>query len=415
MDLSKVTDQTWDELLGSNYWKGLLEPLDLGLRHLILRCGDFCQATYDAFNNDQCSKFCGSSRFGKQSFFQKVALESAHSYQVVAFLYATARIGVHKAMLLHSQARGESWDCESNWIGYICVTTDEASKALGRREIYIAWRGTTRTYEWIDVLAAKPDSATSLLLPKTLKQYRDSDGNGSDSDDEDLPKVMKGWMTIYTSDDPNSPFTKLSARTQLRNKIGELIDMYKNENLSIVLTGHSLGASLSIVAGFDLVESDVTKNIPVSAIVFGSPQVGNKAFNERIKQYPNFKILHIKNCIDVIPHYPSRLLGYKHSGIELEIDTRKSPWLKDSKNPSDWHNLQAMLHIVAGWNGKREEFEMKVKRSLGLVNKSCEFLKDECRVPGCWWIEKNKGMVIDENGDWVLATPEDEDLPVPEI
>ena len=45
----------WEELLGSKNWDTLLDPLDQSLRQLILRCGDFCQATYDAFVNDQNS------------------------------------------------------------------------------------------------------------------------------------------------------------------------------------------------------------------------------------------------------------------------------------------------------------------------------------------------------------------------
>lgn len=122
----------------------------------------------------------------------------------------------------------------------------------------------------------------------------------------------------------------------------------------------------------------------------------------------------MRNEIDVIPLYPGRLLGYVDTGIELQIDTRKSPNLKDSKNPSDWHNLQAMLHVVAGWNGRKGEFEMKVKRSLPLVNKSCDFLKDEYLVPGSWWVEKNKSMVRRDDGEWVMASPDEEDMPVPE-
>lgn len=225
---------------------------------------------------------------------------------------------------------------------------------------------------------------------------------------------MKGWLTIYTSDDPKSPFTKTSARTQVLNKVKDLLRIYKDESPSVVLVGHSLGASLSIVSAFDLVENGASTDVPVAAIVFGSPQVGNKAFNERLKRFPNLKVLHVKNVIDVITHYPGRLLGYEYTGVELEIDTRKSPSLKDSKNPSDWHNLQAMLHVVAGWNGAGGDFEMKVKRSLALVNKSCEFLKDEYHVPGSWWVEKNRGMVRREDGEWVLDAPDEEDLPVPE-
>lgn len=407
------TEPTWLELLGSNNWEGLLDPLDLSLRKLILRCGDFCQATYDSFVNDANSKFAGSSRYGKKSFFQKVMLENASDYQVYCFLYATAQIGVPEAILLHSRSR-EAWDRESNWIGYIATTTDEVSKSLGRREIYVAWRGTSRDYEWIDVFSARPESADQLFKPKSWDKKVEANEDDSDEDEEEkATKVMYGWLTIYVSEDPKSSFTKTSARKQLLSKMKTLIEQYKDEKLSITFTGHSLGAALSILSAFDLVENGVT-DIPVSAIVFGSPQVGNKAFNDRVLEFPNLKILHVKNKIDLIPLYPSGLLGYVNTGTLLEINTRKSPHLKDSKNPSDWHNLQAILHVVNGWNGSKGEFELKVKRSLALVNKSSAFLKEEYLVPETWWVEKNKGMVIDENGDWILAPPADEDLPVPE-
>ncbi|KAF8411062.1 hypothetical protein HHK36_003601 [Tetracentron sinense] len=401
---------TWAELLGKNQWEGLLEPLNIKLRQFILRCGDFCQATYDAFNSDQHSKYCGSSRYGKRSLFQKVALQSASDYDIAAFLYATSCIDVPQAFLLHSLSR-EAWDRESNWIGYIAVTSDDVSKASGRREIYVAWRGTIRNLEWIDVLDPKLESIKPLL--RTEAHDQETQHHCSSDSDDDMPKVMDGWLTIYTSDDPRSTFTKRSARTQLLTKIKELVERYKDEDLSLIFTGHSLGASLAILSAFDLVENGLPE-IPVSAFVFGCPRVGNKAFNDKLKSFKNLQVLHVKNTIDLIPHYPSRLLGYVYTGTELVIDTRKSPSLKDSKNPSDWHNLQAILHVVAGWNGEEGEFELKVKRSVALVNKSCDFLKEECLVPASWWVEKNKGMVLDENGEWVLAPLFEDDIPVPE-
>lgn len=409
------TRPTWSELIGSNNWEGLLDPLDLDLRKLILRSGDFIQATYDAFNNDQNSKYCGSSRYGKSSFFQKVMLENASNYKVIFFLYGTARVSVPEAFILHSLSR-DSWDRESNWIGYIAVTSDEVARNSGHREIYVVWRGTTRNYEWINVFGAAPVSAKVLLSQETVKEVTGGDTSSDDDDDENegMPRVMRGWLTIYTSDNPKSPFTKTSVRTQILKKVNALLKVYKDENPSVVILGHSLGASLSILSGFDLVENGV-KDVPVTAIVFGSPQVGNKAFNERLKKFTNFKVLHVRNVIDLITLYPGGLLGYVDTaGTELRIDTRKSPSLKDSKNPGDWHNLQAMLHVVAGWNGGKGEFEMKVKRSVALVNKSCDFLKDEYLVPGSWWVEKNKSMVRREDGEWVMASPDEEDMPVPE-
>ncbi|KAK2434498.1 alpha/beta-Hydrolases superfamily protein [Trifolium repens] len=411
-----IDQATWNQLLGNNNWETLLNPLDLNLRNLILRCGDFIQTTYDSFNNDQNSIYCGSSRYGKTTLFNKVMLENPTHYTIVSFLYATARVSVPEAFILHSLSR-ESWDRESNWIGYIAITSDERSRELGRREIYVVWRGTTRDLEWINVFGAAPESASGLLSAKSLSEFnipnKDDGSSSSDNeDDKNIPKIMKGWLTIYTSDDPKSQFTKTSVRTQVLNTVKSLLSKYKNENPSVVLVGHSLGASLSIVSAFDLVENGVT-DIPIAAFVFGSPQVGNKAFNDRFKKFQNLKVLHVRNVIDLIPHYPGKLLGYEYTGVELVIDTRKSPSLKDSKNPSDWHNLQAMLHIVAGWNGSDGVFEVKVKRSLALVNKSCDFLKPECHVPASWWIAKNKGLVRREDGEWVDA-PDKEDLPVPE-
>ncbi|KAF6151637.1 hypothetical protein GIB67_003724 [Kingdonia uniflora] len=156
---------------------------------------------------------------------------------------------------------------------------------------------------------------------------------------------MKGWLTIYTSDDSRSPFTKLSARTQLQDRIKELVSRYKDEKLSIKFTGHSLGACLSVVAAFDLVENGIS-DIPVSAFVFGCPEVGNKAFNDKLKTFPNLRVLHVRNVIDLIPHYPSKLLGYVHTGVELLIDTRKSPKLKDSKNPSDGTTFRQFFTLL---------------------------------------------------------------------
>ncbi|OMO86953.1 Lipase, class 3 [Corchorus capsularis] len=395
-------EPSWEELIGSNNWENLLDPLNLSLRNLILRCGDFCQATYDAFNNDENSKYCGTSRYGKSSFFEKVMLDNPSDYVVTNFLYATARLSVPEAFILHSRSR-ECWDRESNWIGYIAVTSDERTKALGRREIYVVWRGTQRDLEWVNVYKGRPESAESLLNNEKFES----------SENERTPNVMYGWLTLYTSDSPNSPFTKLSARQQLLAKIAVLREKYKDENPSVIVTGHSLGASLATLSAFDLVENSIY-DIPVTAIVFGSPQVGNRAFNERLKRHSNLRVLHTRNTIDLITRYPGRLLGYVDTGIELIIDTRKSPSLKRSLNTGDWHNLQAMLHIVAGWNGADGEFELKVKRSLALVNKSCAFLIDELLVPGLWWVEKNKGLVKTEDGEWVMTSP-DEDALVPEI
>lgn len=161
--LSQGGGPTWAQLLGSDNWEGLLDPLNGELRRLILRCGDLCQVTYDTFINDQNSEYCGTSRYAKADLLTKTAFPGgSDKYDVVGYLYATSRVSVPEEFLLKSRSR-EKWDRESNWIGYVAVTNDEVSKEIGRREIYVAWRGTTRDYEWVDVLGAQLQSATSLL------------------------------------------------------------------------------------------------------------------------------------------------------------------------------------------------------------------------------------------------------------
>ncbi|KAH6833522.1 alpha/beta-Hydrolases superfamily protein [Perilla frutescens var. hirtella] len=388
-----VQEPTWPELLGSNNWDGLLDPLDLSLRRFILRCGDFCQCTYDSFNDDKDSDYAGSCRYGKKSLFRKVKFEFAAEYQVHSFLYATATFGVYTG----------PWDSETNFIGYIATSTDAMSQLLGRREIYVVWRGTQTTYEWINVAYFNPVSVETLLR------------HGEKSE----AKVMNGWLNLYTSKNPNSAFMKHSAREQLQKKIYQLIrEDYSNENVSIVLTGHSLGAALAVLSAFDLVENGFD-DIPVSAVVFGCPRVGDLRFTERLQQHTNLKILHTKNKLDLITLYPLDMPGmdYSDAGILLEIDCRKSPYLRliPKDIPGDWHNLQGILHVVAGWHGSQQEFQLAVKRSPALVNKSCDFLKDEYKIPASWWVVENKGMLLNREGDWVLPPPPDEDRPVPEF
>lgn len=396
---------SWPELLGSAHWDGLLDPLDNTLRRLVLLCGDLCQVTYDSFNSDAHSKYCGTCRFSRATLFSRTQFPAAADVAVAANLYATASTSLPAGFMVHSLSR-EAWSKESNWIGYVAVSTDAAAAATGQRVIYVALRGTIRNLEWIDVL--KPDLvAPDAILP---------DGDPAHGH----ARVMKGWYVIYTSTDERSPFSKYSARDQLLAAVRELVAKYKGESLSIVCTGHSLGASLATLCAFDMVVNGVSKvgdsYFPVTAIVFGSPQIGNPEFKKRFDELPNLRALHVRNKPDLIPLYPSNLLGYANVGDVLSVNSKKSPYVKpDTTNVGDYHNLQGILHTVAGWNGEDGEFKLQVKRSVALVNKSSAFLKEDNLVPESWWVEKNKGMVLGPTGDWELEQPVPENLPVPPV
>ncbi|KAK6115675.1 hypothetical protein DH2020_007944 [Rehmannia glutinosa] len=360
----------WKILSGTNHWEGLLDPLDLDLRQYIIHYGEMAQAAYDTFNSEKASKYAGSSRYAKDNLFSKVGIDLGNPFK-------------------------EAWSKESNWIGFVAVATDEGKLALGRRDILIAWRGTIRTLEWMNDF-----EFTSVSAPEIFG------GNVE-------PKVHLGWYSIYTSDDPRSPFNTTSARNQVLTEVRRLVEEYKNEETSITVTGHSLGAAVSTLNAVDIVVNGYNrprdmpnKACPVTAFVFASPRVGDDKFRKFFLNLKNLYVLRVRNARDIVPTYP--FIGYSEVGEELAIDTDKSTYLKSPGNLNSWHSLEGYLHGIAGTQGSRGGFKLEVNRDIALINKHMDGLKDEYCVPVSWWCEKNKAMVQQQDGSWELMDHEDD-------
>lgn len=394
----------WKEIQGANNWEGLVDPLNYHLRKEIIRYGEFAQACYDSFDFDPHSKYCGTCKYQGAHFFEKLGM-SDRGYSISRYLYATSNINLPN--FFQKSKMSSVWSTHANWMGYVAVATDEDEiKRLGRRDIVIAWRGTVTYLEWIYDLK-------DILHPANFR--------GGDPS----IKIESGFYDLYTKKEHSCDYCSFSAREQVLAEVKRLLEYYEGEEISITVTGHSLGSALAILCAYDMAETKLNvvngETIPLTVFSFAGPRVGNLKFKERCDEL-GVKVLRVVNVHDVVPTVPGILANekfqfqkyiedtisfpwsYAHIGIELAVDHTQSPFLKPTKDPGCVHNLEVHLHLVDGYQGKGQTrpFRLATKRDIALVNKNCDLLKSEYGVPPHWRQDENKGMVRTADGRWVL-------------
>ncbi|KAJ1695672.1 hypothetical protein LUZ63_012370 [Rhynchospora breviuscula] len=400
--------ERWREIHGRDDWAGLLDPMDPLLRSELIRYGEFAQACYDAFDYDPFSRYCGSSKYSRRHFFEGLGMAS-FGYDVTRYLYATSNFKIPK-FFTRSVSDEHVWSQRANWIGYIAVSNDAETARLGRRDIVVAWRGTVTRLEWIADLMdyLRPVSEEGIPCP------------------DPTVKVESGFIDLYTDKDPTCRFCKYSAREQVLAEVRKLVEIYgdeRGEEVSVTVTGHSLGSALAMLSAYDIAETGAIitpngKKAWVTIFSFSGPRVGNGRFKDRFEKVLGLKALRIVNVHDPVPKVPGMFFNeqvhefvrkwaeglpwsYHHVGVELALDHKRSPFLKETSDPSCYHNLEAHLHLLDGYHGRGERFVLATGRDPALVNKACDFLMEHHLVPPFWRQDENKGMVRAHDGRWM--------------
>ncbi|XP_060171451.1 galactolipase DONGLE, chloroplastic-like [Lycium barbarum] len=381
----------WREIQGSRNWENLVNPLDSLLQEEIVRYGEFVAACYNAFDLDPNSKRYLNCKYGKNSMLNEVGLGKS-GYQITKYIYATTDINVLSI--------GQNCSSSGRWIGYVAISSDEETKRLGRRDVLITFRGTVTNPEWIANLM-------STLSPARL------DPNNPRPE----VKVEAGFLSLYTSNE-GEKFGLGSCREQLLSEIGRAINMYKGEEMSITVAGHSMGGALALLLAYDIAELELNKNvtttatmpesplscdklyesspllvseknsIPVTVFSFGGPRVGNSGFKERCEDL-GVKVLRIVNANDPVTKLPGVFLNenfrvlagkyevpwscscYAHVGVEILLD------FFNMQNPSCVHDLGTYLNLL---KSHHKSLQVEREEDIHFLNRAKDFFLSGLKI-----------------------------------
>lgn len=327
----------WRRLHGEDGWRGLLDPLHPDLRREIVRYGEFVDAAYGAFLSRP------DAEPGRRA---RVPLQDA-AYRVTAPLFATSSVGLPTWLAAAAPCAGQ----RTSLVGYVAVCDSPAEiRRMGRRDIVVALRGTCTVLEWAENVRAG-------LVPATH-----CDTAAATAPDTSNAKVECGFWNLYrTAGDRSASLSEMVV-----SEVRRLLDMYKGEEVSITVTGHSLGAALAVLIADELSGGIAGRaGAPVAVFSFGGPRVGNRAFAARVEAR-GARVLRVVNAHDVVPRFPPGLPlpGYADVGRELRLDSRASPYLRPDADAACCHDLEAYIHLVDGFLGSHCPFRDNAKRSI---------------------------------------------------
>lgn len=121
---------------------------------------------------------------------------------------------------------------------------------------------------------------------------------------------------------------------------------HRDRSKPLLVTGHSLGGALAVLAGLYL--TAVSKDmIPVARIyTFGQPRVGVQKFCDTLtKVFPN-KIVRFVHGKDMVPHIPLTQLRYADAGTMIHFDSSGTPTIEIAEPQAALGLIKRSLDVV---------------------------------------------------------------------
>ena len=173
----------------------------------------------------------------------------------------------------------------------------------------------------------------------------------------------------------------------------------KHPHYQLVTTGHSLGASDSILTSVAMSQKfGPDRNI--LSVNFGCPRTGNRAWREYVNGLPNVGIWRFVNSVDIVPRLPDA--RFVHVGHTVQLDKKGGR--------AYWYHYgdvdRGLAGVPVGW--EVEPFIVPIYNGIDhMIIRYVVFLADVVGFNSTKYYPQDFRRLDDDDD----ATPEDDDYP----
>jgi triacylglycerol lipase len=160
-----------------------------------------------------------------------------------------------------------------------------------------------------------------------------------------ITNVQAAWITLQGGTRVHTGF--FQAYWPIRDRLfAAVINLLKQKQRPVYITGHSLGGALALMATAELANHDegYVRDSIAACYTFGCPRAGDSSFD----QYVKVPLYRVTNGVDIVPAVPPAILGYRHVGDSRYFGRPGQPPSRLSPNILQklWRTFWGLLTFV---------------------------------------------------------------------